>query len=40
MELLGRLMMVSKQLDMSMLAEESVDQYYREFFAETHDLKK
>ncbi|MBI4644390.1 MAG: hypothetical protein HY743_11860 [Deltaproteobacteria bacterium] len=40
LELLGRLMMVSKQLDMSMLAEESVDQYYREFFAEVHDKQK
>jgi pyruvate,water dikinase len=40
LELLGRLMMVSKQLDMSMLTEESVDQYYREFFAEAQDLKK
>ena len=36
LELLGRLMMVSKQLDMSMLSEESVDQYYREFFRETY----
>ena len=40
LELLGRLMMVSKQLDMSMLSEEAVDQYYREFFAESGDLKK
>jgi pyruvate,water dikinase len=40
LELLGRLMMVSKQLDMSMLAEESVDQYYRDFFAEVQDIKK
>jgi pyruvate,water dikinase len=34
LELLGRLMMVSKQLDMSMVSEESVEQYYRDFFAE------
>jgi pyruvate,water dikinase len=40
LELLGRLMMVSKQLDMCMLAEECVDQYYKEFFAEVQDLKK
>ncbi len=40
LELLGRLMMVSKQLDMSMLSEESVDHYYREFFAEVHELMR
>jgi pyruvate,water dikinase len=40
LELLGRLMMVSKQLDMSMLSEEAVEHYYQEFFAEGHDLKK
>jgi len=40
LELLGRLMMVSKQLDMSMVSEEAVDQYYREFFAESDDSKK
>jgi len=40
LELIGRLMMVSKQLDMSMLADEAVDHYYLEFFAGTHDLKK
>ncbi len=31
LEVLGRLMMVSKQLDMVMLSEDAVDQYYREF---------
>jgi pyruvate,water dikinase len=31
LEVLGRLMMVSKQLDMVMVAEDTVDQYYREF---------
>jgi len=39
LELLGRLMMVSKQLDMSMLAEESVEQCYRDFFAEAKILR-
>ncbi|MEW6659152.1 MAG: PEP/pyruvate-binding domain-containing protein [Thermodesulfobacteriota bacterium] len=37
LELLGRLMMVSKQLDMSMLSEGAVDHYYQEFFAESRD---
>ncbi|MDD5641487.1 MAG: PEP/pyruvate-binding domain-containing protein [Syntrophales bacterium] len=40
LELLGRLMMVSKQLDMSMLSEESVEQHYRDFFAEIQETKK
>ena len=31
LEVLGRLMMVSKQLDMVMLSEDAVDQYYRDF---------
>jgi pyruvate,water dikinase len=31
LEILGRLMMVSKQLDMVMLSEDAVEQYYREF---------
>jgi len=31
LEVLGRLMMVSKQLDMVMLSEDTVEQYYREF---------
>ncbi len=31
LEVLGRLMMVSKQLDMVMLSEDAVDQYYQEF---------
>jgi pyruvate,water dikinase len=38
LEVLGRLMMVSKQLDMVMLSEETVDQYYREF-SEGHILQ-
>ena len=31
LEVLGRLMMVSKQLDMVMLSEDVVEQYYRDF---------
>jgi pyruvate, water dikinase len=31
LEVLGRLMMVAKQLDMVMLSEDAVEQYYREF---------
>ena len=31
LEVLGRLMMISKQLDMVMLSEDAVEQYYREF---------
>lgn len=34
LEQLGRLMMVSKQLDMSMISEEAVEHHYREFFEE------
>jgi pyruvate,water dikinase len=33
LEVLGRLMMVSKQLDMVMLSEEAVEEYYRDFSA-------
>ncbi len=39
LEVLGRLMMASKQLDMVMLSEETVDQYYREF-SESHTLQR
>ena len=35
LEVLGRLMMVSKQLDMVMLSDEAVEEYYRDFAA-TH----
>jgi pyruvate,water dikinase len=35
LEVLGRLMMVSKQLDMVMLSEDAVEQYYRDF-SESH----
>jgi pyruvate,water dikinase len=31
LEVLGRLMMVSKQLDMVMVSEDAVEQYYQEF---------
>ena len=33
LELLGRLMMVSKQLDMVMLSEDAVEQYYQDFLS-------
>jgi pyruvate,water dikinase len=33
LEVLGRLMMVSKQLDMVMLSDDAVEQYYRDFAA-------
>jgi pyruvate,water dikinase len=39
LEVLGRLMMVSKQLDMVMLSEDAVEQYYREF-SQGHTLKR
>ncbi len=39
LEVLGRLMMVSKQLDMVMLSEDAVDQYYRDF-SEGHILPR
>jgi pyruvate,water dikinase len=32
LEVLGRLMMVSKQLDMVMLSEDAVEEYYHDFF--------
>ncbi len=39
LELLGRLMMVSKQLDMVMLSEDAVDQHYQEFISQGSDLR-
>ncbi|MGA9754148.1 MAG: PEP/pyruvate-binding domain-containing protein [Desulfobaccales bacterium] len=39
LEVLGRLMMVSKQLDMVMLSEDAVEQYYRDF-SEGHILPR
>ncbi|MFH1597220.1 MAG: PEP/pyruvate-binding domain-containing protein [Pseudomonadota bacterium] len=37
LELLGRLMMVSKQLDMVMLSEEAVEQHYQEFLSQHYN---
>jgi pyruvate,water dikinase len=37
LELLGRLMMVSKQLDMVMLSEEAVEQYYQDFLSQHYN---
>jgi len=40
LEVLGRLMMASKQLDMVMLADEAVDQFYQEFVTGGYTLKR
>ena len=40
LEVLGRLMMASKQLDMVMLSEEAVDHYYQEFISEGYNLNR
>jgi pyruvate,water dikinase len=40
LEILGRLMMASKQLDMVMLSDEAVDHYYQEFLAEGYNLNR
>lgn len=40
LELLGRLMMASKQLDMVMLSDEAVDQYYQEFVTAGYILSR
>jgi pyruvate,water dikinase len=40
LEILGRLMMASKQLDMVMLADEAVDRFYQEFVAGGYTLKR
>lgn len=40
LEILGRLMMVSKQLDMEMLDDEAADRCYREFVTEGHTLRR
>lgn len=40
LELLGRLMMVSKQLDMVMLSDEAVDQFYQEFLSGGYNLER
>ncbi|MBW1953293.1 MAG: hypothetical protein JRI59_00995 [Deltaproteobacteria bacterium] len=39
LEILGRLMMVSKQLDMVMFSDTVVDYYYREFLKEGYNLR-
>jgi len=38
LELLGRLMMFSKQMDMVMLSEEAIDHYYQQFVSESDPL--
>lgn len=40
LELLGRLMMASKQLDMVMVSEDAVDQHYQEFISEDYTLNR
>jgi pyruvate,water dikinase len=37
LEMLGRLMMVSKQLDMVMLSEDAVEEFYQQFLAEHYE---
>lgn len=39
LDILGRLMMVSKQLDMVMFSDAMVDYYYREFIKEDYNLR-
>jgi len=39
LDILGRLMMVSKQLDMVMFSDAMVDHYYREFINEGYNLR-
>jgi pyruvate,water dikinase len=39
LDILGRLMMVSKQMDMVMFSDGMVDHYYREFIAEGYNLR-
>ena len=40
LEILGRLMMVTKQMDMIMLSDEAVDHYYREFLESGYNLNR
>jgi pyruvate, water dikinase len=40
LEILGRLMMVSKQLDLEMLDDEAADRCYQEFITEGHTLRR
>jgi pyruvate, water dikinase len=39
LDILGRLMMVSKQMDMVMFSDAMVDHYYREFIEEGYNLR-
>jgi pyruvate,water dikinase len=39
LDILGRLMMVSKQMDMVMFSDTMVDHYYKEFIAEGYNLR-
>jgi pyruvate,water dikinase len=39
LDILGRLMMISKQMDMVMFSDAMVDHYYREFIAEGYNLR-
>jgi pyruvate,water dikinase len=40
LEILGRLMMASKQLDMVMLSEDAVEQYFEEFVSGGYNLSR
>ena len=40
LEILGRLMMVTKQMDMIMLSDEAVDHYYQEFLELGYNLNR
>ena len=40
LEILGRLMMVSKQLDMVMLSDDEADRYYQEFITSGYNLER
>ncbi len=40
LEILGRLMMVSKQLDMVMLSDDEADRYYQEFISGGYNLER
>jgi D-3-phosphoglycerate dehydrogenase len=40
LEILGRLMMVSKQLDMVMLDDDAADRYYQEFITGGYNLER
>jgi pyruvate,water dikinase len=40
LEILGRLMMVSKQLDMVMLSDDEAERYYQEFITSGYNLER